>query len=80
MIIKKTREHVFRMGDYESLHLTATVEIDTTELDPDADAEAVANSVLDGLLEEDLNRADQSSKTPEEDTYLHAWKDSIDNA
>lgn len=66
----------FRMGEYEHLELTATVEVDTRELeDPDADPALVVNQVLDEVLQDDIDRADQASKTIEDETYLHSWKD-----
>lgn len=77
MRLTKTRAHKFNMGQYEHLELSATVEIDTDELEPGEDPAAVANEALDAALQEDVNRADQSSATPEDETYLHAWKDSI---
>lgn len=77
MKLTKTRRHKFRTGEYEHLELEATVEVDSEELDADADIALVVNQVLDDAMADDIDRADQSSKTPEEETYLHAWKDSI---
>lgn len=77
MIITKTRTHKFNMAQYESLELSATVEIDTDELGEGEDPIATANSLLDEILQPDIDRADESSTTPEDQTYVHAWKDSI---
>lgn len=77
MIITKTRTMRFNMGSYEHLELTATVQVDTAELNPGADGALVANQVLDELLQDDIDRADSSSQTPQDETYLHAWKDNI---
>lgn len=65
------------MAQYESLELSATVQVDTEELEPGADAIATANGLLDDALQEDIDRADQTSTIPEDATYVHAWKDSI---
>ena len=77
MILTRTRTHKFRMGEYEHLEVSATVEVDTTELPSNIVPENEVNAALDLLLEEDITRADQASKTPEDETYLHAWKDSL---
>jgi hypothetical protein len=77
MIITKTRTHKFNMAQYESLEISATVEVDTEELEPGADPIATANGLLDDVLQEDIDRADQTSTTPEDSTYVHSWKDSL---
>lgn len=78
MKIKRTREHRFNMGQYEHVITAATVEIDTDELPEGTDPVATANDLLDDVLREDVDRADETSTTPEADTYLHAWKDISD--
>lgn len=77
MIIERSRTHKFRMAEFESLEISATVRIDTEELDAEDDPVTVANDVLDAVLQPDIDRADESSKTLEDDTYAHAWKDSL---
>lgn len=77
MIITRSRTHKFNMAQYENLEISATIVIDTAELDPDDDPVATANEVLDAVLQPDIDRADEASKTPEDETYAHAWKDSI---
>lgn len=66
------------MAPYEHVETSATVEVDTDELDQ-AHLVAIeyANNLLDEALQEDIDRADETSATPEENTYLHAWKDAL---
>lgn len=78
MKITRTRTHKFSMAQYEQLELSATVEIDTDTCNfPEEDAAAFVNEMLDQVLQADLDRADQTSTTPEDSTYVHAWKDSL---
>lgn len=77
MIITRTRTHKFNMAQYESLEISATVEVDTEELEPGADPLATANALLDEVLQPDIDRADETTTTPDESTYVHAWKDSL---
>lgn len=79
MKIIRTRAHRFNMGAYESLEASATVEFDTEDEDvsTEEDATELADSYLTALLQPDIDRADETSTTPEESTYLHAWKDSL---
>lgn len=62
------------MAPFEHLITSATVEIDTSELPEGTDPIATANQVLDQVLAEDIERADESSATPQDETYLQHWK------
>jgi hypothetical protein len=77
--ITRTRTQRFNMGAYEHLETSATVEFDTAEYDVDNEEEATecADGMLNALLQPDVDRADQTSRTPEDGTYVHAWKDSL---
>lgn len=85
MIITQIRTHKFSMAQYEQLEITATVQVDTEELllgKPITQAGidscvVVANTLLDDVLRADIDRADETSTTPEDSTYVHAWKDSL---
>lgn len=78
MKITRTRTQRFAMAPYEHLETSATVEVDTEEvkMSPEAAAE-FANNLLDEVLQVDIDRADETSTTPEDSTYVHAWKDSL---
>jgi hypothetical protein len=73
----RTRTHRFNMGAYEHMEISATVEIDTEELPEGTDPIKTANGLLDDLLFEDIERADEASITPDDNTYLHNWKESL---
>lgn len=78
MKITRTRTQRFTLAKYEHIEISAGVELDTDDY-PDTDtAYAMANLVLDDALRDDIARADTVSRTPENDTYLHAWKDTTD--
>lgn len=85
MIITRTRTHKFSMAQYEQLEISATVQVDTEELLGDgpktaqdiAMAVEAVNRLLDDVLQPDIDRADETSTTPEDSTYVHAWKDSL---
>ena len=80
MIFTRTRTLRFNMGPYEHLEISATVQADPSELDV-ASAFTVGeqlDTILDDLLRGDVDRADDASKTPEDNTFLHAWKDTLD--
>lgn len=64
------------MAPYEHLETSATVEFDTEADDVTEESMVeVADGVLTSLLENDIYLADRTSRTPEDQTYLHAWKD-----
>ena len=86
MKLVKTRTHRFNMGAYEHVEISGTVELGDDDLPEACELDVpetvgllikTAGKILDDLLQEDIDRADQASKTPEENTYLHQWKDSI---
>lgn len=79
MIITQSRTHKFSMAQYEQLELSATVQVDTEELElgPGQSVYDAVNTLLDGVLQADLDRADETSTTPDDSTYVHAWKDSL---
>lgn len=77
MKLTRTRTHRFNMGAYEHMEITATVEVEESELDPKFDAYVQINAMLDDMLQEDIDRADETSKTEEKNTHLHALKDVI---
>lgn len=78
MKITRTRTLRFNIGRFEHLETSATVEVDTEELDHTHQGAGIyANRLLDELLQEDIDRADQVSVIPEDETTVHAWKDSL---
>ena len=72
MIVESWVTHTIKMGDFESLKRGAKVTIDTgTDTDGD-NWRPVAQSVLDGLLKEDLALA-AAAQDPEVESYLSTW-------
>lgn len=79
MKLTRARTLRFNVAKYEHIEISATVEVDTAELDhTHQGAIAYANKMLDDLLAEDVDRATMSTTTPEDDTFVHEWKELTD--
>lgn len=79
MKLTRTRTLRFNIGAYEHIETSATVEADTDELEI-TDDKGIADymtRLLDQLVQDDVDRADQVSVTPDDQTTVHSWKDSI---
>lgn len=78
MKIARSRRHRFNMAQYESLEIEAVVEFEIDDNSGDeeiTEACAQADMIVTELLAADIERADETSTTPIENTYLHDWKD-----
>jgi hypothetical protein len=75
MKLTKTRTLRFTLAKYEYLESTATVEVDTEELEhTHQGAIEYANQLLDELQADDIKRAQDASSTPIDETAVHHWK------
>lgn len=81
MIIKRSRTLRFSPAKYEHIEISGEIELDTDEVEDTEstyqDAIKMVNALLDDLLQEDLDRADEVSLTPEDETFVHQWKDAM---
>lgn len=67
------------MAKYEHVEISATAEVDTAELDHTHQGVVkYVNELLDDMLREDVERAAMSTATPEDDTFVHIWKELTD--
>ena len=74
MKITRHVEHRINTGDYSSVTIGATVELDSNEYD-DISAEDLigeAQQLLDGALDEDLSEARRT--TSPSTSHVHDWK------
>lgn len=79
MKLTKSRTLRFNMARFEHIEISATVEVDTSELDhTHQGAVKYINELLDDMLREDVERATLSTVTPEDDTFVHEWKELTD--
>lgn len=78
MILRKSREFTVNMGNYESVKLGASVEIDSDILaraegtSPVEAANEYADKVLDEVQAEDIKEA--ASLTNTRDSFILSWK------
>lgn len=79
MKLTKSRTLRFSMAKYEHVEISATAEVDTAELDHTHQGVVkYVNELLDDMLREDVERAAMSTATPEDDTFVHIWKELTD--
>lgn len=76
MILRKSREFTVNMGNYESVKIGASVELDsekhTTTYSSDLNVEA--DCVLDAAIRKDLEEAAELTET--RNSFVLAWDDS----
>jgi hypothetical protein len=75
--VKLSRERTlrFNMGRYESIETSAGVEIDSSEIPEGIDSGDYMDDILDNLLTTDVEHASALTNTPEDETFVHNWKD-----
>lgn len=71
MILRKSREFTINMGNYESVKIGASVEIDPDEVDRDVDPRAFIEDKLDQLMEADVKEASELTST--RDSFILSW-------
>lgn len=71
MILRKSREFTINMGNYESVKIGASVEIDPDEIGKDIDSQSFLDDRLDQVLAEDI--AEASALTNTRDSFILSW-------
>lgn len=71
MILRKSLEFTINMGNYESVKIGASVEIDPDEIDKDIDSQSFLDDRLGTILAEDI--AEASALTNTRDSFILSW-------
>lgn len=77
--MKVTRSRLLRfcMSQYEAIEITASIEADDTELPDDRPSAEILDDMLDEMMQADVERAAEMSRTRKSDTFVHDWKDEV---
>lgn len=75
MKLSRQRTLRFNMGRYESIETAAGVEIDSSEVPEGVNSGDFMDEILDNMLSADVEYAAALTNTPEDETFVHNWKD-----
>lgn len=75
MKLSRQRTLRFNMGRYESIETAAGVEIDSSEVPEGVNSGDFMDEIIDNLLAADVEYASALTNTPEDETFVHNWKD-----
>lgn len=75
MKLSRQRTLRFNMGRYESIETAAGVEIDSSEVPEGVNSGDFMDEILDNMLAADVEYAAALTNTPEDETFVHNWKD-----